>query len=486
VRNRFEQRSDGERDEADLFLADLLAQAGPARGRSPRGAARRRAKGPAREPFFGDAAGDSWRIAARGGDASRSFRPRAGDLLVERAPRAEGPAWRCTPIEEIDLASLHGYGAPLRKGALVLRRVPAGTASGEDSGEDAGPIAEACGFFGPNVRRTEAEIRDAVVSRAQAEWTAWHTAAGAPRKESDVGMFGRLVGYYLATNGTVPPDALVAIQTAALGAVDYGALLAAGASAAKVAAETEKIRTALLAGLPSAAQSSLTARVVTAISHAREAFRGTGGFSAWSAAFVVTSVRGAAVAQGIEALAPPGNTHVGRDALLLAAVAHRQYTQEAYRRRMARPRRMGTYLAFEPNERAPRRGDIVVQDRRDPITEKTVVPLAKLATLGGDTHGDIVIDVQPGFVVTLGGNVGDSVRKRRYPLDAQGFLAKARGQLFAQENDDGVLPDLPPTTTPAATASLESRSTARIFALLSPVEDCAAVPGQAVPGGVLV
>src|SRR5262249_17479881 len=88
-------------------------------------------------------------------------------------------------------------------------------------------LVEGCGFFGPNdVRRTEQEVRDAVVARATAEWTAWHTAAGAPRTESETGMYGRLVGYYLAAEGAVLPDTLTWIQATALG-LSYTALMAA-------------------------------------------------------------------------------------------------------------------------------------------------------------------------------------------------------------------------------------------------------------------
>src|SRR6185436_12442335 len=134
-----------------------------------------------------------------------------------------------------------------------------------------------------------------------------------------------------------------------------------------------------------------------------------------------------------------------------------------------RPPRRGTYHAFRPDERAPQRGDIIVQDRRTSITAGQIVTLAQLS--GGDTHGDIVVEVQPEFVVAIGGNVNDSVRKRRYPRGPNGMLLVDRQQLFAQEDDTGTLPSLPLTST----QSLDLHSTARIFALLAPVEVCAAV-----------
>lgn len=348
-----------------------------------------------------------------------------------------------------------------------------------DEGHD--ELVEVCGFFGPNdVRRTEQEIRDAVVARAEAEWAAWHTAAGVSRPEGDPAMFGKLVGYYLAAAGTILPDTLTALQAAALGTINYAPLLAVGATAATIASEAGRIAGLLLAGVPGAAASGLSGRVESAIRQARQAHTNSGDFKAWSAAFVTACVRGAAVSQGLEGVIAPSRRHVGRDELLLASLKHAVYTVEARRRRAATtPRRRGTYHAFTPAERAPQRGDIVVQDRRDGITAAQVETLAGLTDL--ITHGDIVVDVQPDFVVTIGGNLGDSARRRRYPRNAQGFLVTERRQLFTQENNAGALPALPVQSA----LPLAALSTARLFALLSPVEECAAVPGQPYGGGIL-
>ena len=343
-------------------------------------------------------------------------------------------------------------------------------------------LVEVCGFFGPNnVRRTEQEVRDAVVARANAEWAAWHDAAGAPRLEGDRDMFGRLAGYYLGANGSILPDTLTSAQSAALGTIDYAPLLASTASTATIAAEAARLRGLLLAGAPGATAAGLTTKVENAITQAREAHKHSGLFKAWSAAFVSTCVRGAATTLGLEGVIGPGRQHVGRDALLLASLKHAVYTVQARTRRAARlPRRQGTYHAFTPGERAPQRGDIIVQDRRDNIAAPQVARLATLQS-GLITHGDIVVEVQEQFVVTVGGNVGDSARKRRYPRTAQGLLVVQRQQMYTQENDAGTLPDLPSQTQ----AALAGRSTARIFSLLSVVEECAAVPGQPYGGGVL-
>jgi hypothetical protein len=361
----------------------------------------------------------------------------------------------------------------------LRRRVEADLFAAELFGES--EVVELSGFFGPNnVRRTEREIRDAVVERATAEWTAWHTAAGAPRPEGDAAMFGRLVGYYFAAVGSVMPDTLTAVQGAALG-VDYATLLAAGATAAAITAEATRLAGVLLSAAPGGGEPGVADRVATAIRQAREAHANLGAFAAWSAAFVTACVRGAAIAQGLEAVIPPGRRQVGANELLLASLTHADYTIEARRRRAATlPRRRGTYHAFEPRERAPRPADIIVQDRRPGITAAQVTTVAGLRS-GLITHGDIVVDAQPAFVVTIGGNLHDSSRRRRYPLDGDGRLVVDRRELFMQETNVGVLPPLPAHTA----LNLADLSTARIFALLSPVEESAAVPGQPFGGGVL-
>jgi hypothetical protein len=345
-------------------------------------------------------------------------------------------------------------------------------------------LVEVCGFFGPNnVRRTEAQIRDAIAARANTEWAAWHTAAVVPRPETEVAMFGRLLGYYLAASsaGAILPDTLTAMQATALGTINYAPLLAAAATPQTIASEAARIRGLLLTGAPGATASNLNTRVEEAIRQARQAHLNAGDFAAWSAAFITGCVRGTSIAQGLEAVIPPGRRHIGRNELLLASLTHAAYTIEARdRRAAANPRRRGTYHAFTPAERSPQLSDIVVMDRRANITAAQVTTLAGL-TQGIITHGDIVVDVQPTFVVTVGGNLGDSSRRRRFPRDAQGRLVVDARQGFAQENDQGILPAVPARSA----QPLASLGTRRIFALLSVVEECAAVPGQPYGGGIL-
>jgi hypothetical protein len=428
------------------------------------------------EPFFGDAAGDVWKVVGRAGQRIRGLRQ--DDVIVRRS----GQGWRCLLAEDVPRGRLYqpGQYGFLRDDTVVLRRDERrgpGRPAAEDYGAIVGELVEVCGFFGPNnVRLTAQQVRDGVVARANSEWTAWHAAANAPRPEGDAGMFGRLVGYYLSAMPAILPDSLSAIQATALGAINYAPFLATGAA---INQEAARIAGLLLAGAPGVTP-GLQTRVEEGLRQARQAHTDQGDFSAWSAAWVTACVRGAAITLGLEAVIGPGRQHVGRNELLLASLGHAAYTAEARNRRASTPSRLGTYHAFAPGDRAPQRGDIIVQDRRTGITAPQVRTLANVAQ-GHLTHGDIVVEVDPAFVITVGGNVGDSCLKRRYPRDAQGLLVVDRQQLYTQETNTGALPALPRQSA----QPLHTNSTARIFALLSPVEQCAAVPGQPYRGGIL-
>lgn len=330
--------------------------------------------------------------------------------------------------------------------------------------------AQVCGFFRPdNTARTMAQVRAAIVARANAEWTAWHTGS-TPKPECDAGMFGRLIGYYLAANRSILPDSLTAIQANALSAINYGPLLAATAA---TSAQVSAIRTLLLAGAPG---STATTTIDSAMAQAREGHDSLGSFRAWSAAFVSACIRGAAIGEGIEAVTTPGRTHVGLDRPLRPSLSHATYVIRARADRAAG--RRGRYHAFVPSARAPQLADIVVQDRRDNIGPGQVRALATLPA-GVETHGDIVVEVAAGSVVTIGGNVADGVRKRRYPRDTiTGLLVTTVPQLYAQEDEAGTLAAVPGTSCQA----LADKSTRRIFALLSLEEECRAAPPGAGSG----
>ena len=81
-----------------------------------------------------------------------------------------------------------------------------------------------------------------MVARANAEWTAWHTATGAPRNEGQVDAVRTAGRLLLAAAGSILPDTLTAMQAAAHGTDQLRAFLAPSADATTIAAEATRIR----------------------------------------------------------------------------------------------------------------------------------------------------------------------------------------------------------------------------------------------------
>ena len=93
--------------------------------------------------------------------------------------------------------------------------------------------------------------------------------------------------------------------------------------------------------------------------------------------------------------------------------AHTIYVE----RLVERTRRPGAGLIpRRANERAPQVGDLICSSREGSGT--TLDNLNR-----GAGHCDIVVEVRPGTVAAIGGNVGDSVTRSVFPLDANGFLS---------------------------------------------------------------
>ncbi len=358
----------------------------------------------------------------------------------------------------------------------------------QPTGSPIQPLQQVCGFFGPNVVVTEVELRRTIGANTVAERQNWFNAAGQIIYETQPSQFGLLVSYWLSSFSAIRPTTLQVLQANARSYSNYGPLLNATTST-QVNTAIARVRADLLVGAPDAGNpANLHSLVDEALRGARLSYLDANG-GAWSAVFVVACIRGTAIQLGLESMIA-GN-HSGRDELLTCTSAHRVYVLEAYQRHFGPNPRYGTYHAFRVNERTPKVGDIIVQDRQA-TSINAVVRFDDIPTTlagGYNLHGDIVVDVPDGqdFVVTIGGNLGPdrggSVRRRRYPLDADRHLIVDRVRLYTQERDNGNLPNLPPANN---AAGLNGISTGRIFALLSPVEVCAAIPGQRVPGGVLV
>jgi hypothetical protein len=117
----------------------------------------------------------------------------------------------------------------------------------------------------------------------------------------------------------------------------------------------------------------------------------------WSAAFISWDIESAGVPRG----------------LFCPDQQHTIYVE----RMVLRERQPGAaFLPHRPNERAPEVGDLICASRNGSGT--TLDNLNR-----GAGHCDIVVEVRPGTVAAIGGNVGDSVTRSVFPLDANGFLS---------------------------------------------------------------
>jgi subtilisin family serine protease len=199
-----------------------------------------------------------------------------------------------------------------------------------------------------------------------------------------------------------------------------------------------------------------------------EAHKSRADIAAWSAVFVISCVRAAAIDKDLEAIDSRG-AHAGRDGLLKASLRHSDYIIEARERK--RKAVGGSYHAFEPKERTVQVGDIICTDRTDFIRKPVRLKDVKQGDL---LHCDIVTKVttEEGKRVaeTIGGNVGHTVRRRQYPLNGMNRLIVSAKELFVTEDDTGAFGALTPLAQVPTLLPVESSG--RILGLLSLVEEC--------------
>lgn len=339
-------------------------------------------------------------------------------------------------------------------------------------------VTNVCGYFTPTMPAvTTAAVRARVVAVARAEQALWRSSANALQGESVNAMFGHLVRYWLAENAGIPAANLVVINARTPNTTWGPTLLGAATIAAgTVNNEARRVARLLIRSLPEpATPNNIETLVIDAIKAAR---RSKLDQIAWSAAYINSCVRRAGMNLNLQALAGGGEESL----LKLSPLGrHWEYLLEAHRRRFgcrtspttfdARCKRTGTYQAFRITEFNPQPGDIIVQDR-NATTSAAVLTFNQIPGLTGlNMHADIVVDVQPGWAETVGGNVGNTVRRRRYPLTATGALVVSQVQQFVAENTNGTFPAIPAALA-AAPAALHTESTARIVALLRPVQEC--------------
>jgi hypothetical protein len=231
------------------------------------------------------------------------------------------------------------------------------------------------------------------------------------------------------------------------------------------AANRKAVRGTIVAAAPSGSVPGLDGAIEDALLKAHDF---SSDIDAWSAVFVGSCVRAAAITLKLEGVV--GGRHEGKDGLLAVSFRHAEYVIAARGRKKGK---QGAYLAFEPKGRVIKKGDIIATDRAEEVTMTTRITLRGLAGRR-NLHCDIVCDVktdgaQP-YAETLGGNVTHTVRRRRYPLTATGQLIVSSTDFYIQEDDTGKFGTFSPLPMPPSV--LKPRSTGRIFAVLSLVEGC--------------
>ena len=123
---------------------------------------------------------------------------------------------------------------------------------------------------------------------------------------------------------------------------------------------------------------------------------------AWSAAFICYVVRKAGAGNAFK-----------------YSSYHTTYTYYAKQNRINGV--SNTFKAYRVSEKKPDLGDIIVQNYdRSNRNYDSVQP-----NISG-AHGDIVVEVSSDHVKVIGGNVGESVSLRKYPINSNGYLSSGK------------------------------------------------------------
>lgn len=122
----------------------------------------------------------------------------------------------------------------------------------------------------------------------------------------------------------------------------------------------------------------------------------------WSAAFISWVMRQA-----------------GAGSAFRYSARHTNYVGAAKRNRIAN--NSNPFKAYRVSEVAPRAGDLVCKERSNSGVTYDNVDKGSFAS-----HSDIVVEVQPGQIKTIGGNLSDSVRKDTVRTSASGRIAESR------------------------------------------------------------
>lgn len=153
--------------------------------------------------------------------------------------------------------------------------------------------------------------------------------------------------------------------------------------------------------------------------------------------------------------------------------AHAVYTAWAKQNKLAG--NSSPFKAYRISEVAPRVGDIVCKDRGSGATYDNIRE-------GMATHCDIVVNVKPNSITTIGGNLSQSVGQGNVPTDAQGRISKPG--YFAVIRVGDAPATVPPPAGPPAPGTfkavpVENPGGGRIKDKTPPqVSDLVAVPGS--------
>lgn len=390
----------------------------------------------------------------------------------------DGTDWiRITPFVEWFANLTADFNGP-QSTATAPPNVGAPNTIGLGATAEAIPVINYCGFVGNGSIITKTALVARIREITQGEHDNWRNPANGNRFLQAVAQrFTDLVIYCLAVqlrHNTINPNLIASIQNEVRG---FPGLTRNS--------NFTNVSNTISNNLGGANGDVAALSIRRALNNANRGSRDT---FPWSAVFVTHCVRQAALDLEIEHEDALGVIQ-GRAKILEFGNSHSQYSQPAFVRT---PDTTGCYQAFEPDQRIEV-GDIIIQDRRtcliDPGVGNPCPPLqrvqindvrdfADLAITPPTTHGDIVVEIEdpPNSVITIGGNTGDSVRRRRYPIDnITGVLVinDINRSTWTQEPING---NAPANTGINNANPLFGSSTSRIFAVLRLVEECQELP----------
>ena len=113
------------------------------------------------------------------------------------------------------------------------------------------------------------------------------------------------------------------------------------------------------------------------------------------------------------------------------SAGHHRYIRQALENRIANDSH-ATLIYHDRSEFAPRVGDLVGRSRSSKVKNRK--DIEKLLPNGSfAAHTDIVVRVGPGFIDTIGGNVGNSIKKRRFETTRKGLVKDRKKWFFVLE-----------------------------------------------------